>query len=74
VSGSKVHSYNVLDAVGDCVTADGTKTRVHTCVPMVSDDVIITSSLQKDKQYGSGLPCGAFTAEKEGYPKVMRIK
>jgi len=24
-----------MTAVGDCVTADGTKTRVHACVPMV---------------------------------------
>jgi len=25
-----------MTAVSDCVTADGTKTRVHACVPMVS--------------------------------------
>jgi len=53
VSGNKVRSYNVLDAVGDCVTADGTKTRVHACVPMVSDDVIITSSLHHHRRVNS---------------------
>ena len=38
--------YNEIDAVGDCVTADGVKTRIHACVPMVSYDIItITSSL-----------------------------
>ncbi|XP_065919409.1 protein artemis-like isoform X2 [Dysidea avara] len=62
VSGNKVRGYNEMTAVGDCVTADGTKTRVHACVPM------------KGKRYGSGVPCGAFTNEKEGYPKVMKIK
>ena len=36
--------------------------------------VMMSSSLQKGKRYGSGLPCGAFTTEKEGHPKVMTIK
>lgn len=35
---------------------------------------MISLSLQKGKRYGSGLPCGAFTTEKEGHPKVMTIK
>lgn len=43
VSGNKVRSYNEIDAVGDCVTVDGSKTRVHACVPIVSYDIIITS-------------------------------
>ena len=44
MSGNKVRCYNEIDAVGECVTADGSKTRVHACVPMVSYD-ITTSSL-----------------------------
>ena len=35
--------------------------------------VTITLS-QKGRPYGSGLPCGMFTTEKEGHPKVMKIK
>jgi len=47
VSGNKVRGYNEMTAVGNCVTADGTKTRVHACVPMVSvmTSLKITSSL-----------------------------
>ena len=40
MSGNKVRCYNEIDAVSDCVTADGSKTRVHACVPMVSYDII----------------------------------
>ena len=40
MSGNKVRCYNEIDAVGECVTADGSKTRVHACVPMVSYDII----------------------------------
>ena len=79
MSGNKVRCYNEIDAVGECVTADGSKTRVHACVPMVSYDtsyyiIIAITSSQKGRPYGSGLPCGAFTTEKEGHPKVMRLK
>lgn len=85
MSGNKVRCYNEIDAVGECVTADGVKTRVHACVPMVSYDIILllhyryviiitVTSSQKGRPYGSGLPCGAFTTEKEGHPKVMRLK
>ena len=54
---------------------------MHVCSWSVMTSYIITSSLchyyittttlsQKGRPYGSGLPCGAFTTEKEGHLKI----